>query len=74
MKKKIFVISSVLLLLVASYYNYPEKRVADSLLLENIEALAVGESGVPVHCVDWGTVDCPIKKVKVRMVASGYNL
>lgn len=45
MIKKIFVISSVLLLLVASYYYYPEKRVADSLLLENIEALAVGESG-----------------------------
>ena len=49
------------------------EEVTNVLLLENVEALAGGESNVPVHCVGSGTVDCPFNHVKVRLVASGYS-
>lgn len=42
--------------------------------MENIEALAGGESHVPMHCVGFGTVDCPINHEKVKIVATGYSL
>lgn len=67
-------VSSLVLVMATSIYFHSHEKVTDSLLLENVEALAVGEDDVPIHCVGRATVDCPISEVKVRIVASGYNL
>lgn len=74
MKKKIWIVSSLVLVMAISFYFHSHQKVADSLLLENVEALAVGEYDVPIHCAGRGTVDCPISEVKVKIVASGYSL
>ena len=50
------------------------EKTESALLMENIEALAGGESHVPMHCVGFGTVDCPINHEKVKIVATGYSL
>lgn len=48
--------------------------IADDLLLQNAEALAWDESYVPVTCVEYGCVDCPINGEKVKYVMIGYSL
>jgi len=40
----------------------------DSLMLENIEALASGEEAELINCIGSGSVDCPIDHVKVYLV------
>lgn len=73
MKKKFLFVSLLSLAILTCYYSYSREEVTNVLLLENVEALAGGESNVPVHCVGSGTVDCPFNHVKVRLVASGYS-
>ena len=51
-----------------------DEKTESALLMENIEALAGGGSHVPMHCVGFGTVDCPINHEKVKIVATGYSL
>lgn len=55
------------------YFNYNKKTVSP-LLLENIEALASGESGGDVTCIGFGTVDCPISSIKVYTVYEPFFL
>ncbi len=45
-----------------------------SIILDNIEALAADEQNVPTNCWGSGSVDCPVTKVKVEYVATGYSL
>lgn len=46
----------------------------NDVILKNMEALAEGESGVPVTC-DWsGEVTCPNNGDKVGVVYQGYSL
>ena len=46
----------------------------DELMIENVEALAAGEGGTPVHCVGYGCVDCPLGTIKVKYVSTSYSL
>ena len=72
MKKKVLLAGmSLLVMTIVCYGSFHEEK---TLLMENIEALAGGESHVPMHCVGSGTVDCPINHEKVKIVATGYSL
>ena len=46
----------------------------DNLLLENIEALAAGETGSGGACVGRGSVVCPLTKEGVEHVYIYYSL
>lgn len=49
-------------------------KAENDILLQNVEALADFEiPPVMTHCIDEGSVDCPIAKVKVKYVMSGWN-
>lgn len=58
----------------ASIYLTYNKREAAPLLLENIEALASGESGGETSCIGNGSVDCPVFNIKVYRVYTYYSL
>lgn len=79
MKKKILFVA-LFLAAVAVFFQLNSKyEKMDSLLLENIEALASGEGtgnfGTPT-CFGSGSVDCPIFHDKVYMVKeyTGYAI
>ncbi len=51
-----------------------QKMHFGAIILDNIEALAADEQNVPTNCWGSGSVDCPVTKVKVEYVATGYSL
>lgn len=58
------------------YWNsIKSTKQLDSLILQNIEALAENEypSGY-IDCTGNGSADCPINRFKVKYVIEGYNL
>lgn len=55
------------------YYTKHSKERLDDLFLNNVEALAIGEGAIPVHCYGSGSVDCP-SGAKVKFVISGFGL
>lgn len=75
MKKKVLFISLFLVAtVVASFQFSSEKEKMQSLMLENIDALASGEWGGFVQCVGSGSVDCPRTHYKVYAVGTYYSL
>ncbi|MDE6217145.1 NVEALA domain-containing protein [Bacteroides sp.] len=70
MKKKILFVALFLVATVASFQMGTKHEKLDSLMLENIEALASGEGGTRYDCFGIGSVDCPLNHVKVYFVAS----
>ena len=46
----------------------PTKKSQDTLLLQNVEALASGEEHSQIHCYWRGSVDCPVSHDKVEVV------
>ena len=74
MKKKILFIGFVSVAAVASFQLNSKSKNLERLMLENIEALAYGESGNVYTCVGVGSVDCPIDHVKVYFVGGSYSL
>lgn len=48
--------------------------IYDNLLLENIEALAAGETGSGGACVGRGSVVCPLTKEGVEHVHIYYSM
>lgn len=75
MKKKVLFIGLFLVAIIAVSYQFKLKNGdLESLMLENIEALAFGEWGDEAQCVGSGSVDCPINHVKVYYVAGYYSL
>ncbi|WP_347023201.1 NVEALA domain-containing protein [Bacteroides eggerthii] len=75
MKKKVLLISLFLVVtVVASFQFSSEKENLQSLMLENIDALASDEWGGTPRCVGSGSVDCPIVNVKVYAVIGSYSL
>lgn len=75
MKKKILFIGVFgVVAIVASFQFNSEKASLESLMLENIDALASGEWDPSAHCVGRGSVDCPANHVKVYFVAGQYSL
>lgn len=76
MKKKILCMALLLAAVAVSFRFNSKHEEMDSLLLENIEALASDEENGNRRCVGLGSVDCPISSVKVYMVKvyAGYSL
>lgn len=72
--KNLFIGLFLVAAIVASLQINSEKASLESLMLENIDALASGEWDKPAHCVGTGSVDCPINHVKVYFVAGQYSL
>ena len=73
MKKKILFIGLFLVAVVASFRLNTKCKKLEYLILENIEALASGESGNDYRCAGVGSVDCPINHSKVQYVATKYS-
>lgn len=57
-----------------SFSQIDRPKNMDSLLLENIEALAAEESDVNARCIGYGSIVCPINKVGVAHVYTYYSL
>ena len=69
--KKLLFFFILVVAVISVKYSLKEPRV-NTLLLDNVEALAAYEQDMPHTCL--GSVDCPISKVKVKYVFSGYSL
>ena len=69
--KKLLFFSILIMAVLSVNYSLKEPRV-NTLLLDNIEALAADEHDI--NCFGSGSVDCPATKVKVEYVATGYSL
>ena len=63
--KKLLFFSILMMAVLSVNYSLKEPRV-NTLLLDNIEALAADEQDVPTNCWGSGSVDCPVTKVKVN--------
>lgn len=74
MKKRFFVIALCIACAVSAFISLNAEQKMDDVLLMNIEALASGESNVPIDCVGKGSVDCPKTEVKVEYVIEGWSL
>lgn len=73
-KMKIIGAIAVIAIIVYSYVQVNNSEPLDDFLLENIEALAAGESGTSGVCVGSGSVVCPLTKDKVEHVYISYSL
>lgn len=74
MKKRFFVIALCIACAVSAFISLNAEQKMDDVLLMNIEALASGESNVPIYCLGKGSVDCPKTKDKVEYVIEGWSL
>lgn len=75
MKKKLLFIGLFLVVAIAASFQFnTEKDGLESLMLENIDALASGEWGSDARCVGSGSVDCPGSHVKVYLIMGPYSL
>ncbi|MDE6348454.1 MAG: NVEALA domain-containing protein [Bacteroides sp.] len=68
MKKKALFVVLFMVASVASFQLNMKREKMDGLMLENIEALASGESDGIIYCFGLGSVDCPGSEVKVYFV------
>ena len=59
--KKLLFFSILMMAVLSVNYSLKEPRV-NTLLLDNIEALAADEQDVPTNCWGSGSVDCPVTK------------
>ena len=73
-KMKFIGIAMILVVVALGYSKSRQPENLDTLLLDNVEALAAYEQDMPHTCLGSGSVDCPISKVKVKYVFSGYSL
>lgn len=69
MKKILYSLFFLVLLVTTFNFTIINKRInnVSRLALQNIEALSYAES-VEQHCYLDGSLDCPISKVKVKIV------
>jgi hypothetical protein len=74
-KKKVFItVTLCMVCAISAFIGLNTEKKTDGLLLMNIEALASGESYVPMDCLGKGSVDCPGMGVKVEYVMIGWSL
>lgn len=74
-KKKVFIaVALCMACAVSVFIGLNTEKKTDDLLLMNIEALASGESYVPMYCIGNGSVDCPGMGIKVEYVMTGWSL
>lgn len=71
---KLFSLLFIGVIAAVAYWVRPAQAELNNLLLENIEALAAGESSGSVYCVGMGSVDCPVDNSKAYAVYGGYSL
>jgi hypothetical protein len=78
MKRIVKVILILTCLAGASYFSFHANPKAGlpirDMALENVEALADGETTVPFYCVGSGTVDCNGAKVAMKITGYGIGL
>ena len=73
MKKKMSKLLFIGVILIAAYCSLiKEKSAIETLLLDNIEALASGEGGNFYWCAGSGSIDC--HGHKVEYMVGGLNL
>jgi len=74
MKKSIFTIIIVLVVILVSFYpNYRAKNDQfKELLLQNIECLSSPEESF-IYCIGIGSIDCPTTQQKVLNYSSYLN-
>ena len=69
-----FLITAVSLSYFCGYWNsVAESYNLSTVLLQNVEALANGETPSQTVCIGSGSVDCPIMSDKVKYVSQGYG-
>lgn len=69
-----FLIATVLLTYFCGHWNsVAESYNLSNVLLQNVEALANGETPSQTACIGSGSVDCPIMSDKVKYVSQGYS-
>lgn len=73
-KMKLLGVWAVSAIGILGYAEATHSENLDILLLENIEALAAGESGSGGLCFGSGSVVCPLTKVGVAHVYNYYSL
>lgn len=73
MKKKSLFVALILVAAIASFQWSAKRKNLDSLMLENIEALAEGEENADIVCIGIGSVDCPRTNEKVYFVYIPYG-
>lgn len=71
--KKIILFLFIGIIANVTYWFRPAKVELNNLFLENVEALAAGESITTVRCLGSGSVDCPIDNSKAEVVYDGYS-
>ena len=73
MKKKMSKLFFIGVVLIAAYFSLiKEKITVETLLLDNVEALASGEGGGMYWCIGSGSIDCYGHKVEYMI--DGMNL
>lgn len=73
MKKLVVILFICLAAVVTIQYYSSHKNTVNSLLIDNIEALAADEYTRPTQCYGSGSVDCPVTHTKVKLVGYGYR-
>lgn len=71
MKRKFIYLVLSLIGIAGVYSSISEKKQAEDILLQNIEALAAGESDIPKSCAGYGCLDCPVGHKKVKYIITG---
>ena len=73
MKKQMSKLLFIGVVLIAAYFSLiKEKSTVETLLLDNVEALASGEGGNRYWCIGSGSIDCYGHKVEYMI--DGMNL
>ena len=72
-KMKFIGIAMILVVVALGYSKSRQPENLDTLLLDNVEALAADESPM-VTCIGSGSVDCPINHKKVEYVFEPFIL
>ncbi|MEG1007936.1 MAG: NVEALA domain-containing protein [Bacteroides sp.] len=74
LKVTFFLIAAVSLSCFCGHWNsVVESYNLSTVLLQNVEALANGETPSQIVCISSGSVDCPIMSDKVKYVSQGYG-
>ena len=65
MKKNVIKLLLIAVVIISAYCSLSkEKDTVETLLFDNIEALASGEGSSTYHCFGWGNVNCYGNKVE----------
>lgn len=72
--QKVFLVLFVGVLGVFISRQTQDAPIVNDVVLENVEALASTEGGLPIYCEDSGSYSCPLNGDKFGFVYIGYSL